>query len=169
MLGLLKGVLRIALVAWIATMAAALATAVQRKREAESAVPPGPQDDDIRLLAVFEPFDFTSEASAFRGGVVECRFGGGVLDLRGATLDPAGATLHTTAVFGGGQIVVPDDWRVTLDVRAIFGGVGDARPVKGHREDAPHLRVEGFALFGGWGITAERAQEAMPEPEPAPV
>ena len=30
------------------------------------------------------------------------------LDLRGATLDPAGATLRTSALFGGGNVIVPD-------------------------------------------------------------
>ena len=50
---------------------------------------------------------------------------GGTLDLRDATLDPAGATLRASALFGGGNLIVP----------------------------------EGVAMFGGWGITSEPADE----------
>ena len=94
---------------------------------------------------------WTSAASpAFRGGRVECWFGGGTLDLRGATLHPDGAVLHTQAIFGGGSVIVPPDWVVTTNVVGI-GGAGDARgelvPLAG-----PQLTIEGTAVFGGWGI-----------------
>ena len=53
--------------------------------------------------------------------------GGGEIDLRGATLDPAGARLTVQVLLGGGQLIVPDDWHVDLQVTSILGGVGDAR------------------------------------------
>jgi hypothetical protein len=55
---------------------------------------------DLRSLA------FHSTSQAFRGGEVECWYGGGVIDLRDAQLAPEGATLRVRAIFGGGQIVV---------------------------------------------------------------
>jgi hypothetical protein len=49
---------------------------------------------------------FHSTATAFRGGTLDCWYGGGIVDLRDATLDPAGAHLEVKAVFGGAQILV---------------------------------------------------------------
>ena len=74
-----------------------------------------------------------SRATSFRGGSLLCWFGGGTVDLRGATLDPAGARLTIRAIFGGGLLVVPDDWQVDLKVIGIMGGVGDTRDMRGGR------------------------------------
>src|SRR5438876_7060326 len=92
-----------------AGMAAAAATALSVKR---SLVPTADEAaDEIVVVAIFDQVDFHSRSHNFRGGRVECWYGGGVLDLRDATLAPEGATLHVRAVLGGGQILVPADWR----------------------------------------------------------
>jgi hypothetical protein len=93
-------------------------------------------------------------------------FGGSMLDLRGATLDPAGATLRVSTMFGGGNVVVPDGWNVDTKLTACFGGAGDARPAVDREPDAPTLRLEGVVLFGGWGITSRPAGEATAESAP---
>ena len=77
-------------------------------------------------------------------------FGGGVVDLRQATLDPMGATIEVNALFGGGNLVVPEEWNVETKVAGI-GGIGDGRPQRDRSPEAPTLRVEGIALFGGLG------------------
>ena len=118
-----------------------------------------PEADEIRLAAIFAPVSFKSTATSFRGGSIDCRFGGGVVDLREATLDPAGAHLKVTAMFGGGQILIPESWRVTTRVLGI-GGIGDARPGIERAEDAPHLTIEGTAIFGGFGVAYEMPEEA---------
>jgi hypothetical protein len=110
--------------------------------------------DEVRLAAIFEPLAFHSTATAFRGGDLDCWYGGGIIDLRDAVLDPAGARLRVHAVFGGGQIVVPEGWQVTTRVLGL-GGIGDARPGVERAPDAPHLTIEGLALFGGFGISSE--------------
>ena len=56
-----------------------------------------PDADEVRLTAFFEPISFRSKAASFRGGSVDCWYGGGVIDLREATLDPAGAHLQVRA------------------------------------------------------------------------
>lgn len=113
-----------------------------------------PEADEVRLAAIFEPFRFHSTARAFRGGELDCWYGGGIIDLRDAVLDPAGARLRVRAMFGGGQIVVPEAWQVTTRVVGL-GGVGDARPRVERALDAPHLTIEGFAFFGGFGVSSE--------------
>lgn len=110
--------------------------------------------DEVRLAAIFEPLNFHSTATAFRGGDLDCWYGGGIIDLRDAVLDPAGARLRVRAVFGGGQIVVPETWRVTTRVLGL-GGIGDARPGVERAPDAPHLTIEGLAFFGGFGVSSE--------------
>ncbi len=139
---------RLTLLAFVGVTAVSAVLALQRKREA----PPLPDAaaDEIELVAVFDELDFRSEAEAFRGGRIECWFAGGTVDLRGATLHPDGAVLHTQAIFGGGSVIVPPDWVVTTNVVGI-GGAGDARGVD-VPETGPRLTIEGMAVFGGWGI-----------------
>ena len=84
-------------------------------------------------------------------------FGGGEVDLRDATLDPAGATLHVSTLFGGGSLVVPEGWNVETSLSGI-GGVGDMRPKVERSPDAPTLRVEGTNWFGGWGSPPRRTR-----------
>jgi hypothetical protein len=140
---------------WISSAIGALAALVVRRR----VVPvDDPEANEVRLTAILGPMMFESTAPAFRGGRLDCWYGGGVVDLRKATLDPAGATLRVRAIFGGGQIIVPADWRVETSVVGL-GGIGDARDQVEPAVDAPTLTVEGVALFGGFGIQSELSAE----------
>ena len=117
--------------------------------------PGRPGADDVVLVGIFGPLDFASTARGFRGGTVETWFGGGDIDLRGAVLDPGGADLRLRAVFGGGQIVVPDRGGSSIAMRGL-GGVGDTRIGRrpaGRRR--PELRIDATVLFGGFGITSD--------------
>jgi len=143
-----------------------VAAAVFAILKGRRAVPQDPAADEVDLVASFGPLDFRSTSGAFRGGSVTTWFGGGVLDLRGATLDPAGATLRVNALFGGGNLVVPDGWNVVTKITGI-GGVGDGRSNVEREADAPSLHLEGVAMFGGWGITSEPAAEKYEEGAPA--
>ena len=116
--------------------------------------------DEIRLRAIFEPIHFQSRATDFRGGTIDCWYGGGIIDLREAVLDAAGARLEVKAVFGGGQILVPESWNVTASVVGI-GGLGDSRPRIERAEDAPHLTIDGFALFGGFAIMSDVPEDEL--------
>ena len=151
-------IIRRILLAFVAIMGIAAIAAVVAKRTVVSAG--GPDSDEIELAAIFDSVDLESQATSFRGGSLLCWFGGGTVDLRGATLDPAGAHLTVRAIFGGGLLVVPDDWQVDLRVIGIMGGVGDGRDVRARPADAPRLIVDGFAFFGGFGISA-RPPEAV--------
>ncbi len=122
---------------------------------------PEPDADEIDLVTTFGELKYESTAQSFRGGQVTTWFAGGTLDLRGARMDPAGATLRTQTVFGGGNLVVPADWRVETKILPVFGGIGDARPDGNPPEGGPTLRLEGIALFGGWGVTTEAPGEEL--------
>jgi hypothetical protein len=144
------------LLGWFAFMAGAMVFAAVKGRRA---VAQDPAADEVDLVATFSELDFRSTSGAFRGGSVTTWFGGGTLDLRDATLDPAGATLRVNALFGGGNLVVPEGWNVETRITPMFGGVGDGRARADRPADAPTLRLEGRAVFGGWGITSEPDDE----------
>jgi hypothetical protein len=147
------------LIGLIATIAiGAAVAAASRKREIE------PLDDEdaneVRLVAIFGPVAFHSTATAFRGGTLDCWYGGGIIDLRDATLDAGGAHLDVKAVFGGAQIVIPRDWRVEIDVNGV-GGARDVRPSRELPVTAPLLTISGFVVLGGLGVSSDIPQEAL--------
>jgi hypothetical protein len=145
-------ILRLVVVGWIVSMVAGAIAAMQAKRRL------GPNTmesaDDIAASAIFGPLDYHSTATSLRGGALELWYGGGVLDLRDATLAPEGATLNVKVVFGGGQVLVPADWKVVANVSGL-GGVQDTRSVKGYADDAPTLTIEGTVIAGGFAVQSD--------------
>lgn len=111
-----------------------------------------PTADELDLAVIFDGIDGASVASAFRGGEIDCWYGGGSLDLTGATLDPAGGRLRLRSLFGGLDVIVPRSWRIELDSKGVFGGASDQT----HRLDAdpaaPTLAMEVRSVFGGVSI-----------------
>jgi hypothetical protein len=139
-------------------MAGAAVTALAMKRRL---IPKAsPDADEVALVAIFEPIAFESRATSFRGGTAELWYGGGIIDLRNATLDPAGATLRVRTVFGGCQVLVPESWQITTRVLGI-GGAGDGRSRMERPADAPRLTIEGTAFFGGLGVTSDIPEQAI--------
>jgi hypothetical protein len=118
------------------------------------------ESDELGLVAVFDGIDLTSRATSFRGGSVLAWYGGISLDLREATLAPdARLTVHT--LFGGVAIRVPPEWRVESNLQALAGGA-DVRPGS-KSPDAPTLTLDGRALFGGIAVGAKLPNEDEPE------
>jgi hypothetical protein len=117
----------------------------------------GPDDDEIALATIMDEIRFKSRAKAFRGGSALLWMSGGDIDLREATLDPAGATLRVTTIMGGGRILVPPTWRITTNIIAIMGGVGDTRGVEDEAlpAHAPHLELTGWLFMGGFALATE--------------
>jgi predicted membrane protein len=80
-------------------------------------------------------------------------FGGFQLDLRPAGIKGDQAWVEAEAVFGGIEIIVPEDWEVVPQGAGVFGGFADqTRP-----PEAPTKRliVTGASVFGGVVITNE--------------
>jgi predicted membrane protein len=119
-------------------------------------------DNEFDLVTIFDGLDFASSAPALRRGSVLTWYGGGQIDLRGATLDPAGARLTIRALFGGILLIVPETWRVEQRVTAVFGGVG-TRETVGAEQVGPVLSLDGVVVFGGIDVTSEPSSEADAE------
>ena len=136
-------VISMILLGWFAFMAGAMVFAAVKGRRA---VAQDPAADEVDLVATFGELDFRSTSGAFRGGSVTTWFGGGTLDLRDATLDPAGATLRVNALFGGGNLVVPEGWNVKTRV------TGVRRRGRREAEGGPPGRCPDAALRGRGGV-----------------
>lgn len=150
----MKLILRFLAFLWVASIIGAIAVRVARR---ETELIPDPDADDVRLSAILGPLSFHSTARAFRGGTLDCWYGGGVVDLRDAQLHPEGARLLVRALFGGGQILVPESWSVVSTVRGV-GGLSDSRPARERPADAPLLAIEGPVLFGGFSVSSTMSE-----------
>jgi hypothetical protein len=139
------------IIAAAANIASVLAALVARSRLTSSG---GPADDELDLIAIFGGANLASTASALRRISGAAWYGGGTLDLRGATVDPAGASVVTRAIFGGFRLVVPETWRIEIDGKAVFGGFVDARDQVLVDPGGPLLTVKGLAIFGGVAVVS---------------
>jgi len=90
----------------------------------------------------------------FKGGNVVSLFGGSEVNLSNCKLAQGDNILDVTFIFGGSTLIVPPNWKVELDVIAIFGGFGDKRRKDPNMvyEDGKKLIVKGLVLFGGGEI-----------------
>ena len=131
----------------------------KRRREEDGSEPFDETADQVDIATIFDSLDAESSAAAFRGGEVLVWYGGGTLDLRRATLDPAGAELRLRAIFGGLELVVPESWPVEIEARSIFGAVADSRDPSLEDPTKPTLTVDAQAIFGGAAIVARPTED----------
>ncbi len=139
----------------------ALAFMEKTRREREGALPFDEDANELDYAVIFGEIEARSRASAFRGGELLVWYGGGMLDLRGATLDPAGATLRVRVIFGGLEVLVPESWPVVIHASSALGATDDSTDPSTADPSAPTLVVETQAIFGG--ITVQSRPD---EPEP---
>jgi predicted membrane protein len=119
---------------------------------ANGANPPPPSPGTINLWAMFSGGERQVTAQDFRGGQVSAMFGGFEIDLRGAALAEAQATIDVSAMFGGVDIQIPETWVAEVKGTALFGGFSDETlpPATPAGSPAPpRLIVTGYAMFGG--------------------
>lgn len=98
--------------------------------------------------AIFSGCDINYDGEVFEGAELTAVFGSVQCDLRNAFVDQDCA-IQVTAVFGGIDILVPDNINVKVSSTAIFGGVSNKTKVQ---HNAPTLYVSGTCIFGGVDI-----------------
>jgi hypothetical protein len=113
-----------------------------------SDIPPS-TETTIDYTAVFHHIERRIVAKNFRGGKLSVVFGGFTIDLREADIDGPLAFLHADAVFGGGEIFIPDTWQVSVRGSGVFGGYSNETQQRPPTADSKHLIIEGAAVFGG--------------------
>jgi predicted membrane protein len=90
-------------------------------------------------------------AKDFRGSKMFAVFGGYEVDLTRAEMASNDAFVEANAIFGGGEIRIPTNWKVVMQGMGIFGGYNDKTHYLPSDPSAPvkTLYVRGVAMFGG--------------------
>lgn len=104
-------------------------------------------------MAVFSGNERTYNNEVFSGSNLMAVFGGTDLDLRNAVFKKD-AVIKAFALFGGIDIVVPDDVQIKIKSAFFFGGVTDDRksPSKGKYT----IYIDAAGGFGGVSITDKK-------------
>jgi len=87
----------------------------------------------------------------FKGGRINAVFGGFKIDLLQSDIEGDVAVLEVNAVFGGGEIRIPETWAVEIHGSGVFGAVEDKtrRYQPDPSQPTKTLIVKGAAVFGG--------------------
>ncbi len=104
---------------------------------------------EVDLVTVFSAVRRRIISQNFKGGKLAAVFGEFKVDLTDAEIEGDYAEMEATAVFGAGEIRVPEKWMVSVRGAAVFGEYQDrthqqpstATPVK-------RLVIKGGAVFG---------------------
>ncbi len=100
-----------------------------------------------RGTAAFSGLNMNFNGEVFKGAELGAYFGGLKCDLTGALITED-CLISASAVFGGIDIIVPDNVNLKVKSNSLFGGVSN----KAHRpsiEGAPTIYVEANCMFGG--------------------
>jgi len=105
------------------------------------------KQDRINESVLFWGMDKAINSKEFAGGEINVLFGGAKLDLRKATIAKEGAKLHVNCMFGGIEILVPNNCRVVTNGTGILGGWTPMMETNDIEE--PVLEITGSVAFGG--------------------
>ncbi len=109
-------------------------------------------DNLENVFCIFTGEEVKCDGKVFRGAELNAIFGGIDYDLRGAIIEPDCA-IKATAIFGGIDIIVPENVKVRVKSTGIFGGTSNkARRPDDGAENVVTLYVSSLALFGGVDI-----------------
>jgi len=102
----------------------------------------------LNAFALWSGADRKVTSADFRGGQVIAIMGGHDIDLRSAGLADGTAVIELLVVWGGVDLRVPENWRVSCEAIPIMAGVEDlSKPPAG--EARGHLILRGLVVMGG--------------------
>ncbi len=99
--------------------------------------------------AVFGGGDMRFISPNFRGGKLTNIFGGSDINLIKANPAHQGCVIDAVVIFGGSNLIVPDDWQIKTEAVSIFGGVSDKRVMPAAFNPEKTLVIKGVVIFGG--------------------
>ena len=100
------------------------------------------------IAAVFAGQKVIKE-SEFKGANLDAVFGGLDLDIRNCIIDKE-AVIKASAIFGGIDILVPNNVNIKVKSTPIFGGVSNK--TTNNSENANTIYIDAFCMFGGIDI-----------------
>lgn len=97
--------------------------------------------------AIFSGKEEKIGAEKFEGAELTAIFGAIDLDLRGAIIEKD-CVIKVAAIFGGVDIIAPENVNLKVSSNSIFGGV--TNKIKGEFEEGrPTVYISAFCIFGG--------------------
>jgi predicted membrane protein len=110
--------------------------------------------DKIEDLSLFGGGEKVFHSAAFQGGTITAIFGGSKLDLTDCKLKEGDQYLDVTIIFGGMTLIIPDSWKIQIDVVPLFGGFStkQARTNVQIIDSTAVLHIRGIVIFGGGEI-----------------
>ena len=112
----------------------------------------GPEDY-LDTVSVFGGVKKNIVSKNFRGGEITTIMGGAEINLIQSDIHGT-VILDVTQLFGGTKIIVPQQWKISAEMVALFGGIEDRRPVMPGAipSDEKVLVIKGTSIFGGIDI-----------------
>lgn len=106
-------------------------------------------DDTESIFAAFGEQNVSKSGEKFEKANLNAIFGAVKLDLRDAKLEKE-TVIGAWAIFGGIEILVPEDCIVKVKATPVFGGVSNER--KNNEDAKKTIYIEAYAIFGGLDI-----------------
>lgn len=98
------------------------------------------------IVATFAEQKIRKDDEDFKGANLDAVFGGITLDLRKANIEKE-TIIKASSIFGGIDILVPNDINVQVKATPIFGGVTNKNV--NHKENKKTIYIDAFCMFGG--------------------
>ncbi len=110
-------------------------------------------DDYLDTVSVFGGVKKNIVSKNFRGGEITTIMGGAEINFIQADIHGR-VILDVTQLFGGTKIIVPQQWKVSSEMVALFGGIEDRRPIMHGAVPSEDkvLVIKGTSIFGGIDI-----------------
>jgi hypothetical protein len=111
----------------------------------------GISDSQFRQVSVLSGFKRRVTCQDFKYAHLGAVLGGFELDLRGAGIAGDEAVVEVACVLGGGEIRIPETWKLVIVADAVAGGVSDEthHPIDDPAKPPKRLILRGAAVFGG--------------------
>ncbi len=105
-------------------------------------------EENVKILNAQADDYADEEITVAKVGAV---FGGTKCNLTDAKIKD-GSRLELLCVFGGADIIVPENVNVKVNTFCLFGGISDKRTVREINAENVTLTINGFCMFGGADI-----------------
>ena len=120
------------------------------RARSDPAASAGATESDENCHAFLGGVERRNRSADFRGGSASAFMGGVNLDLTGADMVGDRAVMHVSAMMGGIEIRIPEEWTTEVRVVPLLGGIEDK--TRGPSAATKRLVLEGTVLMGGLEI-----------------
>ncbi len=137
---------------WWPVILIALGLSIFLRRRSYTSSKPGVSNEEFfDDTSIFGGSAKTITSQNLKAARINSIFGGSELNLLGAKLGQKEVIVDCLCLFGGNEIIIPNDWTVVNEMFVIFGGFSDKRAYTSGVVQDPEkvIRLKGMVLFGG--------------------